>query len=383
MTGLIPDGVFLNLDHQVYIDDPAAGGGSIKDWLEDIEDWHARKRNPVWMQMLAPKGENAAKESADTLFGTAAHCAVLEPWAFDERYMVEPTIPDWPDTKGQIADAIKHAGGTPPKDSALRIQFVAMARMMNIKTSDDWEDELAQMSAGRIRISAKWKFELLTLQRVIERHSAAQQFLTGGRSEVSVFYTDERGHRYKCRFDYLRVKFAADVKTYMKKKGKGPVDSFLAAVSDFCYDLAAVHYMDIRKNHLPRLVQEGRVYDGLDMVKDADGVWSLPEASVDDVAFMNKVAAFENPSWWWIACCKWGVPRIDCIEFPTDILAYASSETQLENAKERYRQMREAFGDDDSELWVEDRGLIRLTDANFSMRQTNRSAILYDTIRDN
>lgn len=380
----LPDGIFLNLPSEAYLADSALGSSDLKELLLKPVQWHGKKRNPVWRQHLQPKGEKANASGVDQAFGTALHAAILEPDAFDERYLVEPKMPDWPKTIDQIRVAIETSGNGHflPSKSAPLSHHQAAARAANIKTADDWQEELELLSAGRIRISAAWKFELLTLQRVLERHSVAPKWVRGGRSEVSVFFTDEHGHRYKCRFDHLRQRTCADIKTYGIKDGLGPVDSFIIARDSFAYDFSAVHYMDIRMNALPALVAAGAVFQCMEASQDNEGVWHVPfeEAAENDMEFMRRCAAWDKPVWAWVACAKFGVPEVDLIEFPDDLMAYRSAQFQLEVAKQNYRDMRAKFGDDDSEMWSHDRGHIRLTDFNFSPRATGRAEVRYETI---
>lgn len=380
---MIPDGVFFGLPNEAYQADRALGSSDLKECLLRVVQWHGRKRNSVWMEHLKPKGKDADVESIHTAFGSALHCAVLEPDAFDERYMIEPETPDWPKTIEEIRRAVQRSGNGHflPDKPINHSAHVAAARAANVKTASDWADELRLMAAGRIQISAKWKFELLTLQRVIERHSVAGKWVRGGRSEVSVFWTDEHGHRYKCRFDYLRIRTVCDIKTYGIKKGSTPVESFLKAVADFAYDFSASVYMDARVNVLPRLVEVGAIFEVMG-AEEVDGEWlvNFDEASPEDVAFMDKVAAYKEPVWAWLAAAKFGIPEVDIVEFPNDLMAWRSAEVQVEMAKQNYRDMRAKFGDDDNEMWTEDRGHIRLTDFNFSARTTGRGEVRHETI---
>lgn len=381
---MLPDGVYFNLPNEAYQADPALGSSDLKECLLQVVQWHGKKRNPVWKEHLRPKGKDADVESIHTAFGSALHCAVLEPDAFDDRYMIEPEAPNWPETIDQIRLAVQASGNghfLPSSKSAPKAHYEAAARRANIKTMSDWAEEKRLMAEGRIQISAKWKFELLTLQRVIERHSVAGKWVRGGRSELSVFWTDEHGCRFKCRFDYLRIRTVCDIKTYGIKKGSSPIESFLKAVADFAYDLSAVWYMRARTDVLPKLVKAGAIFEVMD-AEEVDGEWivNFEEAAPADVEFMDKVAAYDSPVWAWLACVKFGIPEADIVEFSPDLMAWRSAEIQIDQAIQNYRDMRARFGDDDDQMWMEDRGHIRLSDFNFSARTTDRGAIKYETV---
>ena len=96
----------------------------------------------------------------------------------------------------------------------------------------------------------------------MDRHSEARKFLRHGRGEVSVFYTDEYGHRYKARFDYLRIRTVSDIKTYENRNGNDAMETFAFARDKFLYAMQAVNYMDIRTNILPDLVAKRKVWRG-------------------------------------------------------------------------------------------------------------------------
>jgi hypothetical protein len=379
---VIPDGIYIGLPMAAYLGDPALGSGDLKDCLLQPVQWHGRKRNPTWRDHLAPKGKDAEVSTIHTAFGEALHCAVLEPEEFDDRYLVEPQRPDWPKTKEQIANAIRASGNGHfvPRDTMPHSHFVAAARAANVKIAEDWENELALMAAGRIRISGKWKFELLTLQRVIERHSSAAKWVTGGLSEVSVFFTDDHGHRYKCRFDHLRIRTMCDIKSYTIKAGMTPVESFISTVGAFGYDFSAAVYSEIRREVVPALVKAGAIFDVLG-AEEIDGEWvvNFEEAEAERVEFFRRMADYEDPQWAWLAVAKFAVPEVDIVRFPNDLLAMKSAQYQVAMAKDNYRRMREKFGDDDDQMWVDDRGSISLTDYNFSQRTTDRGAVKYET----
>lgn len=378
---LIPDGIWLGLDHARYVADPALGSGDLKEILISPCQWHGRKRNPTWRALLAATaGKAALAAAAGAEFGTAFHVVALEPEEFAERYAVREPTPDLPDTKADIARELIKRGVVPPKLSAPSVNFEAAARMHGITTMDEWK-ALERLEAGeRIQISEHWHTTLTTMRRVLERHSQAMKFLSNGLAEVSVFYTDEYGDRYKIRMDYLRKRTVADLKTYALRKGLSAVESFNRSRGEFAYEVSAEQYMHVRTEVLPGLVEAGRIWRGNPEV-DADGdVTALPATDADR-AFFADVVAWPEPRWWWVAASTGGVPEIDTIEFRRDIMARASAMFQVEQAKESYRAFRAKFGADDNELWMEDRGLIAITDENhFSRAALNRGSVLHDNV---
>lgn len=374
----IPDGIYLGLDHQTYIDDDALGAHDLLECLLDPCNWHANHRNPLWRELNPP----SEKESAATAFGTALHCMALEPDEFDNRYLVEPERPALPKTKEDINAALAEIGRPTLKSGDKKELYESAARMAGIKLASDWEAEMAAICAGRERISPQWDIALRMLGRVIERHSHARKFLSNGRSEVSVFWTDATGLRLKCRFDYLRIRTCADVKSYARRKGMTPMEAFASAMRTFAYDFQAAHYMDCRVNVMPGLIEEDRLWRVVAPVQgfiETDDGLTLGIPMEADTKFFEDLADWEKPSWHWLACMTMGVPQVDCVEFPQDILAFAAAQTQVDLAKQRYRDFREKFGADDAEMWIDDRGLIKVSDAMFTSYSTNRGADLFES----
>jgi hypothetical protein len=369
---LLRDGIYLNLPNRIYQANPALGGGDHRSLLLNAVQWHGRERNPTWRALNPPSEE----ETAAQRFGTALHCMVLEPEHFEDRYYVEPPRPYLPRTKDEINAELAAMGRQTLSTSKKSVEFEAAARLAGIMLKSDWDDEHAIIANGRESISERWQVALQTLDRVIQRHSKAQRFISNGRAEVSIIYTDEHGVRLKCRFDYLRVRTVCDVKTYAQRSGAGAIEGFCSARDAFAYDLAAAHYMDLRINALPALVAAGHVFDAR---KGDDGIWNVI-ADKADLDFMGQVAEFREPRWWWLACSTMGVPEVDTINFPMSLLAFSSAQTQVEMARAKYREMRGIFGEDDNEMWMEDRGLVALTDQNFSQRSINRGAAMYETV---
>lgn len=371
---LIPDGIWIGLDHQTYIDDPALGGTDIKGLLTNACQWHGRCRNPVWKEILAnsaaPRALNAAANGKS--FGTAFHTIALEPDEFDARYCLEPEAPDWPKTKEEIIADIEAIGGETLKLSAKRDEHVERARAYGLSIADDWPAIRADILAGRETITPEWHMALTTMRAVLDGHSQAPKFLRNGLAELSVFYTDENGDRYKVRFDYLRVRTVVDLKTYAMREGMGAVDAFNANRHRFGYEVPAAQYMHVRREVLPGLVEAGKVYEV--------GAFGPESARAEPMAFMREVAAWTEPRWFWIAASTGGVPEIDTVEFDQRSMAFASAQFQVQQAKDTYRAFRAKFGPSDDVLWTDDRGLIALSDGQFSQGALNRGAQLFETL---
>lgn len=367
---VIPDGIYLNLPMDDYRRDKALGGSDLKAILGNAVQWHARERNDHWRTLNPPSDD----ETASSRFGTALHVMTLEPGEFDHRYAVEVDAPNLPNTKEDIGEALLKMGRDPPAMGKKKIHFEAAARLHGVRLLSDWKYDQAMIRGEREAISPAWDRSLRLLRQVLEAHSQAPKFLRHGRAEVSVFWTDPTGLRLKCRFDYLRVRPVSDVKSYACREDEEPVQSFVGAIERFGYDFSAAHYSAMRVEAVPQLVAARQVYDGLPYSDSG----KLTVCFDEDLDFFDKVAAEREPTWCWIACMTQGWPEVDTIELPMSLLQFSAASTQVDMAKQTYRDFRDKFGDDGATAWVQDRGLVRLTDFNFSRRAADRGSIRWE-----
>lgn len=371
---MIPDGVWLDLSLPLYLEDEALGSSDLKLILANCSQWHAKKRNPVW-RALNPPSED---ETFASIFGSALHCMVLEPDAFEARYFVQEPKPALPKTKEEINETLVAMGRPALSLSKLKVHFEAAAMLAGVRLMSDWEDEQDIICAERTALSARVFGSLTLLRSVIDRHSEAMKWLSGGRAEVSVFWTDEHGTRLKARFDYLKKRRVSDIKSYAMRETIEPIESFCMTSDRFAYDLSAAHYMDCRCNALPALAEAGKVYVGApEPGENGAGLYAIP-APARDVAFFQAVARERDPIWAWIACATGGFPEVDVIELPTTLNAYGAAVVQMDQARAIYRQMVARFAP--GEPWIVDRGHIVLNDYCLTnSRARDRGMVRYDT----
>ena len=146
----------------IYHANPAMGSGDIRDFMRAPRLFRDR------MDGLLP-----AIESDAMAFGTAFHCAVLEPTKFADNYAVKPEGMSFATKEGKA-----------------------------------WREE----HEGSTIISAKDKGRIDFM--ILRMPGEARAFLVGGRSEVT-FRVDFSGFAVQCRADHISNDFAmmADLKT--------------------------------------------------------------------------------------------------------------------------------------------------------------------------
>lgn len=165
-----------------------------------------------------------AEPTPAMLRGTLAHCAILEPDALAQRYVVVPE-------------------GAPNRPT--RRQLEAKNPSPDSKAAMQWWTQFEQDNAGREMVShADFALTQAQLAAVANQPELAE-LLRAGRGEVSVFWVDEETGIYcKARPDWLPPRAQGqghtplDLKTCADESPSG----FGRAAARLRYDLQAAHY---------------------------------------------------------------------------------------------------------------------------------------------
>lgn len=154
-------------------------------------------------------------EGAALAFGTAVHCAVLEPERFATEYAVEPHF-------GEC-----RASETTTKEDA----------KANKTRRDAWRAE----HAGAILLDVADDAAIVGMVRSLRAHPRASKLLTGGESELTLIWDDaETGLRCRARADYYRrdLSVCIDLKTTEDARS----EAFRKSVANYNYHRAAAFY---------------------------------------------------------------------------------------------------------------------------------------------
>ncbi len=190
------------------------------------------------------------KETAEMKFGTALHCAVLEPTTFMDRYARELDAEDIKnclvtveDMRIFLREAQRTPKGTKKADLIAQVQEVSR----DIPILEVMEKEHAQRHAGKIFLHpAEW----MRVQRAADSlldEPEIQRILSSGKSEVAMFATDPNtGVPLKARMDWVRPGLTLDIKTFTQKRGKSIDESIADALFYEGYLRQAWFYTFIR-----------------------------------------------------------------------------------------------------------------------------------------
>jgi hypothetical protein len=241
----LPDGVYFGMDEDDYHNSPALGSTDIKRLAQSPPDfWFQGKHNPDW----EPDEPTPAKK-----FGKAAHKCVLE------------------------------------GHDAFRALYAPVHEPGN--TRDGKEERAATLATGRDWLLFE-DFRRIEYMGAMVRSnpSLANAFVNGVGSEVSIFWTDARGMRKKCRIDYLKQRATVDFKTVGNQYNKHFPIACRDAISNYRYDIQAAHYHEGRAQ-LKRLVKTGATQGA--------------GPALDKLA---QAAAQESWAWVFVFCQSSGAP---------------------------------------------------------------------------
>jgi hypothetical protein len=181
------------------------------------------------------------------VFGTAVHCAVLEPTVFAEDYAMfdesklEGTLQSLDDYKAVAAELGIKVGKL--KKEEIREAIMAADVESRFVFRDD---AIARLYAGKELLSRETMFAIRSIELSILKHEGATRLLRTGMAEMSGFWTDsETGIQCKCRPDWLItvdevVTGIVDVKTCADASAEG----FARSIASFGYDVQAAFYQD-------------------------------------------------------------------------------------------------------------------------------------------
>lgn len=256
----IVDGIYFDLPDDIYHAVRALGGSSLGKLLISAGDfWEGS-----WLDPRRPELDE--EQTAAQLLGKAYHCARLEPEAFEIRFCRKPDRADYP-AKGlltsdeKVKAALKEMGhqqtfsGESTFERAVRLEDAGYVGTILPLEIARWERDIAKRSPRPTPLKAEhWDDILVDMERIRAMPEIADK-LTGGFAEVSVFWTDENGLRCKARFDYLKVEYFDEFKTFANPNGKNVHQAIKDAVQYNRYYVAAAHYRDaseaIRTGGLP------------------------------------------------------------------------------------------------------------------------------------
>lgn len=295
----IVDGVYFGLDDRVYHAVPRLSASGVQKLCVSPGTFWASS----W---LNPDHELDLEPTDAQVLGKAYHCARLEPERFQEAYARQPEKADWPKkgTAWNGTEIEKHleSYGEPKKragekvaDQARRLADCGFPHAIWPLIEADFQAELG----ARIPIPGRYYDEIVRDMDRLQASADIHELLTGGQAEVSIFWTDSNGFKWKARTDYLRPDAWADFKTFDNSRGKVLEQALADAMRFNRYHVQAVIY---------RHATEAVRVDGLAIIGEAtDEQRALVEAIQARPDGLRCHYVFQE---------KGGIPNLLAREFP-------------------------------------------------------------------
>lgn len=191
------------------------------------------------------------EDESDSIFkamGRAYHCRICEGReAYAERYCIAPEKEDYADLCVTVKDirAAIETFDVKPKGAAKEplieqlLELHPEANVWDLIQAKHEED-----NRGKTTVSAKTYRRIEIAAAMIGGDPQLGSAFTGGHAEVSVFWYDEAtGIPCKARFDYIKMGYLIDLKSFSNMQGKPIQRAIDTAISNQKYYVPVVFYL--------------------------------------------------------------------------------------------------------------------------------------------
>lgn len=227
---------------QEYAATPGLSNSMMKDLaISPLRFWHK------WVRADRTQDE----PTPEMRFGSALHCAVLEPNEFLNRYACELQADDYPGclvTIGDLRQWLKDKGITPK--GTLKADVIAQVQSVDssVPILDVIERRHFAQNADKVLFKPEDWARIYGAAESLRSEPLVQDILRDGQAEVSLVAKDpETGIRLKCRVDWLAPKVTLDLKTFTQKRGKSIDKSVTDAIWYESYYVQGYIYQLIRR----------------------------------------------------------------------------------------------------------------------------------------
>lgn len=287
------DGIYFGLDQADYHRIPRLSGSGVQNLIVSPGTFWADS----WLNPLREEEEEDGDPTPAQIAGRAYHAARLEPDLYRQVYYRGLNIKEYPDaltTHTQIKAELVALGEKPGSDKVLEAAKRLRAAGYPGPIKHLLEEEL-QAGKEDWQIELPWRLfdQIAADMAALESNAEILPLLHEGESEVSVLWTDEKGVKWKARFDRLQLRRVVDLKTFDNSRGKILEQCLYDAVQYNRYYLQAYVYWTAAE-----LIRAGKL-----AIKKCQS-----QAQKDLIA---EIRQSPDPfEYWWIWQEKGGIPNV-------------------------------------------------------------------------
>lgn len=277
-------GVYFNMPFEDYIKIPCLNASGIKELNISETDFWARS----WMN---PENDFIDEDTKAKIEGRAYHKRILEGRSsFYEQYALEyeddsqdDILRSNDDMKAALASLdIKGLSGK----NADYLDALCEKYLPQYRTLYRLKKEHKELAGDRELINPKIMRHIEFTAKMIELHPDTKEYFIGGYPEVTVIF-DAFGVRFKSRFDYLKVWYACDLKTFTNTTRAQLKVAVNKAFASHKYHIQGALYL-IGLEIAKKYVASGKVYNAEHVIPDWLEMFSRP--ATEDNPLMLKYA---------------------------------------------------------------------------------------------
>lgn len=339
-------GVYFNMPFDHYLDIRALNSGGIKDLMISETNYCQNSWMNIWGDLEEDDDTKAKRD------GRAYHKRILEGHAaFYDAYAPAFVLEDSSDvmmTNKDMEDYLKRLGvkGYSGKKSE---QLVAMVLDKNpaAKIKAQLEASYRAAHPGKEFLDEKTLRYIELINKMVTCHPDLKTWFAGGKAEVSVVF-DFQGCRFKVRFDYMKIRYICDLKTFANQRRRSIARAVEQAVESNGYWIQAALYL-LGADAAQALIKAGAVHG---FAGDKDWLVDYAKTPVEEFRF-----AFLQ---------KGNAPAVQPAIFDRVDRGYGEGLNEVLKAIDKFRRGLKLYGTD--QPWLYAGAPIRLAADNYLWR---------------
>lgn len=339
-------GVYFNMPFDQYLDIRALNSGGIKRLGISETDYCQNSWMNVWGDIEEDDDTKAKRD------GRAYHKRILEGHAaFYDAYAPAFSLEDTSDVLMTNKDMEQYLSrlGVKGYSGKKTEQLIAMVLDKNpaAKIKSHLEASYKQAHPGKEFLDEKTLRYIELINKMVQCHPDLKAWFAGGQPEVSVVF-DYAGCRFKVRFDYMKIRYVCDLKTFANQRRRSITRAVEQAVESNGYWIQAALYL-LGADAAQALIKAGAVHG---YAGPAEWLADYTKTPVEEFRF-----AFLQ---------KGNAPAVQPAIFDRQDRGYVEGVAEVHRAVDKFRRALKLYGTD--KPWLYQAAPLRLAADNYLWR---------------